>query len=255
MKKLLIFMAIIAMIAVPRVYAVPVSGEAVLDKMDATMKAERKYMEEEMVLVTASGAERSRAVAVWNKNVGEEEMMLVRFLGPANVKGTGFLMKNDEMWLYLPALGKVKRIAGSAKQGSFMGSDLSYEDMEALGSAGFSATHQVKAFKETKSEGTAVYQLDLVPLDPESSYSKLEILVHQELYLPLQIIYHGRDGLAMKKLTTFEHQQVDGRWVAGRLQMEDLKKGSKTVLKVNKVDFNPAVDDSVFSTRYLERGI
>ena len=257
MKKIWIYvvMALITVMSAFGAAAAPESGEVVLAKLDATMKAEQKYMEQEMVLVTVSGAERSRTVAVWNKIVDDEEMMLLRFLGPANVKGTGFLMKNDDMWLYLPALGKVKRIAGSAKQGSFMGSDLSYEDMEALGSKGFAQTHQVKGLHETKYGEASVYQLALSPQDGAGSYSQLEILVDQELYLPLQIIYYGRDGQALKKLTTFDHQQVDGRWVATRMQMEDLKKGSKTVLKVNKVDFKATIDDSVFSTRSLERGI
>src|SRR5690554_2730633 len=128
---LLVFNLLVMVLWMGTVEVLALTGEEVLGNLDEIMKVDNKVMEQEMVLYTATGSERSRDVRVWNKTDEDgAKKMLLRFIAPANIAGTSFLIVDDDMWLYMPALGKVKRIAGSAKQGNFMGSDLSYEDME-----------------------------------------------------------------------------------------------------------------------------
>jgi outer membrane lipoprotein-sorting protein len=254
MKKFAIGLIVVFLLSSLPVVAESLDGKEIMEKVDSVLKADEKYMEEEMILYTSSGTTRKRTVSVWNKRVDDMNKMLLRFNAPADIKGTGFLMEGDDMWLYLPALGREKRVAGSAKQGNFMGSDLTYEDMETLGNTGFSGDYSPTLLEKSEFNGRDAYLLKLIPEDEESAYSKLEMWVDAEIYLPLHIIYYDSDGEEYKQLTTRNHKELDGKWTATELEMKNLKKGTKTVLKVNEVDFNISIDDNVFTIRFLERG-
>ncbi|MFN2364265.1 MAG: outer membrane lipoprotein-sorting protein, partial [Halarsenatibacteraceae bacterium] len=147
-----------------------------------------------------------------------------------------------------------RRIAGSARQGDFMGSDLSYEDMEALGTTGFSSDYDVELLAETDFEGEEAYHLELLPVTDDSSYNKLEIIVSAEKWLPLEIKYF-EEGEHAKTLLTSDHDQIDGRWTAQMLEISDHNQDSQTRLILNEVDYNTEIDPGIFTTRNLERGI
>lgn len=231
------------------------SAVDILAKVDHTMKADAKVMSQTMTLVTATGQQRTRDLQMWSKQDAKGDQMLVRFLSPADVKGTGVLMNSEDMWLYLPALGRVRRVASHAKKGSFMGSDLSYDDMEQLGSKGFATDFAPDLLGEDDLSGDKTYVLNLTSLDSENDYTHLKMWVDQEMWLPRRIEYYGEAGILLKVLTTQKHANVEGRWVAKQMLMEDKQKGSKTILDVQEVTFNTSIDDSLFTTRSLERGL
>ena len=255
-KRLIVMMLVAAMVFAGGLFNQlnAMSGQEVLENMDETMRADNKYMEQEMVIVSSRGSERSREIATWSRVEAGNEQMLVRFLAPADVAGTGLLMEDDDMWLYLPELNNTRRIAGSAKQGDFMGSDLSYEDMEALGTAGFGNDYQAELVEIVEFEGREAYKLELIPVNDEVAYSNLEIKVASEFWLPLKIDYY-QDGELVKTLLTFDHAELDGRWTAQMLEMTDHESGSQTRLILNEVDYNTEIDSGVFTTRNLERGL
>ena len=254
MKKILIFTLIMIFTFGVFVFADDLIGEEIISRVDEGMKVDNKFMEEEMILISGSGTERSRGLNIWNKQGQDEDKMMLKFTEPANIEGTGFLMIGDDMWLYLPALGKVKRIAGSAKQGAFMGSDLTYEDMESLGNTGFSNDYDVEKLSDSEIEDKEIYHLSLIPTDNDISYSKLEIYVDKDLFLPLKIDYYNNDEL-FKILKTFEHQEVNGYNIAMRMEMENIESGSKTILKISNVEFPEELEDEIFTIRNLERGM
>ena len=255
-KRLIVMMLVAAMVFAGGLFNQlnAMTGQEVLENMDETMRADNKYMEQEMVLVSSRGSERSREIATWSRVEAGNEQMLVRFLAPADVAGTGLLMEDDDMWLYLPELNNTRRIAGSSKQGDFMGSDLSYEDMEALGTAGFGNDYQAELVEVVEFEGHEAYKLELIPVNDGVAYSNLEVKVDSEFWLPLKIDYY-EDGELVKTLLTFDHAELDGRWTAQMLEMTDHESGSQTRLILNEVDYNTEIDPGVFTTRNLERGL
>lgn len=254
---LLVLSFLVLFLGMGAVEVLALTGEEILGNLDETMTADNKIMEQEMILYTGSGSERNREVRVWNKT-GEDgsKKMLLKFTAPASIAGTSFLIVDDDMWLYMPALGKVRRIAGSAKQGNFMGSDLSYEDMEALGSTGFKNDYIAKVTAEEEGNNGRVYQLELIPREGAGvAYSMLELIVDGSKWLPLEIKYYNQSGEVEKVLTTSGHEKIEGRWTATRMEMENVMEGSRTVLKVKEVSFNEEINDNIFTTRYLERGL
>ena len=120
--------------------AAPVSaamtGRDVMEKVINRDNGDHKTADMEMVLIDKNGSKRTRKIQAYSREFDEGRYSILFFLEPADVKNTGFLTldykeakKDDDQWLYLPALRKTKRIAGSDQSGSFMGSDFNYSDM------------------------------------------------------------------------------------------------------------------------------
>lgn len=250
---LLIFVGLLGVGSIAQ--AAPPSAAEILDLLDQTMGAEAKIMSQSMTLIAANGQQRTREMQMWSKQGTNGDQMLARFLAPADVKGTGILMNADDMWLYLPALGKVRRVASHAKKGSFMGSDLTFDDMEQLGSKGFTPFYEPSLLGQEKLEGSSTFVLKLVPVDTSSDFSYLKMWVDSDIWLPRRIEYFGPEGTVLKVLTTWDLRQTEGRWMAQKMIMEDQQKSSQTILEVKEVSFLESLDDSIFTTRSLERGM
>ena len=112
------------------------NGREIMEKVNARDKGDRSISEMEMILIDKKGKKRVRKLKTYGLEQGKDSKSLMFFISPADVKNTGFLTydydesgKDDDQWLFLPALKKTKRIAAGNKSGSFMGSDLNYSDM------------------------------------------------------------------------------------------------------------------------------
>lgn len=252
---LLILALILSSFGVGIGLAQELTADEIMVQVDLTMGSDSKIMTQEMTLVSASGARRTREIQLQNKQTADQDFMLVRFLSPTDVRGTGLLMTDDDTWLYLPALGRSRRISGHAKKGDFMGSDLSFDDMEQLGMTGFGSKFVPTLLRSEVFQGAETYVIELAPLDSDSDYSKLVMWVDQARFLPRKIEYVDKDGKLLKILHNEGIEEVDGRWVASAMEIENIQQGTKTILKVSDVEFDVDLSDSNFTVRSLERGL
>jgi hypothetical protein len=135
-KKLLIGLTLGLSLLTTNLLADDAKARAIMEKLDA--RDDGKTIEQDMlmVLIDKNGKKRVRDMKSYGKDFGVDEYQIMFFKSPSDVKNTAFLTydyddasKDDDQWLYLPALKKVKRIPSADKSGSFMGSDFSYYDM------------------------------------------------------------------------------------------------------------------------------
>ncbi|MDI6870945.1 MAG: outer membrane lipoprotein-sorting protein [Bacillota bacterium] len=223
------------------------SADEILERVEA-VRSGRQVSVRKMSLVDKSGQIRTREIKIWS--VGTEKV-LIRFLAPADVKGTGFLTVGDDMWLYLPAVGQVRRIASHMKRGSFMGSDFSYED---IGEAGYRKTYKPKLVGTDNVGGVPAYVLELLPGKPETSYGRLKLWAEKETFVLRRVEFYNRQGVLLKVLTASDVELVDGRHVARKMVMESVADKHKTILETTEISFDTPIPDSVFTDTYLERG-
>ncbi|HDP98733.1 MAG TPA: outer membrane lipoprotein-sorting protein [bacterium] len=216
-----------------------------------------------MTIIDDKGRERVRKTAQVMKlyDNGETEKRLVRFLAPADVKGTGLLTfdyktKNDDIWLYLPALRKTRRIVSSEKSKSFMGSEFSYADMTPPTLDDF----KFDLLGDADVRRTACWKIEMTAVDDdiadENGFSKRISFIGKQDYMIRKAIYYDIDGELHKELNVFEIKEIDPqnhKFRAMHLEMENKQNGRKSILKMEKVVFNPNVKDEYFSVRYLER--
>ncbi len=138
----------------------------VMQRVDARDDGDNMTARQEMILIDKNKNRRVREMTMFAKDEGRDTRRLVFFLSPANVKHTGFLTydyyagdKDDDQWLYLPALRKTKRIASSDKSAAFMGSDFSYADMTRR----VISEWKFKILKEAEVRGKPVWLIQALP--------------------------------------------------------------------------------------------
>ncbi len=246
------------------VYADDPKARAIMEKVDARDDGKTIEQDMYMVLIDKNGKKRIRDIKSYSKDFGPDEYRILFFKSPADVKNTAFLTydyddpnKDDDQWLYLPALKKVKRIPSADKSGSFMGSDFSYFDMTDRDLEDY----DFKLLKETKVRGKEAWVIEATPRNSkvikESGYLKSIGIVRKDNYVVVRSIgfmKHGRKKyLDIRKL----HKQ-NGIWVPDEMTMTT-KKGKqtlhKTILKFSHIKVNKPLSDDLFTTRRLEKGI
>ena len=173
---------------------------------------------------------------------------LFRFTAPASQEGIAFLsLPDDVMYLYLPAYNKARRIASHIKNQGFAGTDLTYEDMEAV------PMHE-KYDPTLIEENEKGYLLELVPKpERKSDYSKMVTLVDKENYMILQSDYYDKGGNKVKVMKNDEIENFDGFWIITDLTMTDLKKDHSTRMIFDNVKVNTGLTEDDFSVRKLTR--
>ena len=189
-----------------------------------------------------------------NENVGpiEGEIDVI-----AESENTDTPEKDDDQWLYLPALRKTKRIASSDKSGSFMGSDFSYADMTDRPLE----KYEYQLLKEGELDGHPVWIIQSTPVDDdeidETGYTKSVQFVRKDNYVVIQAKIWVKKGKRNKYMKVEELEQIDGIWVPTVMTMTT-KKGKqtlhKTILRTSDVKFGQDLDFDMFSVRGLETG-
>ena len=187
------------------------------------------------------------------------------FLEPADVTNTGFLTydyddseRDDDQWLYLPALRKSKRISSSDKSGSFMGSDFSYSDMTSRDLEDYTFSFK----KEMTVNGHKVWVIQSTPRNDdiikETGYTKSIAFVRQDNYVVIRSINWVKEGKKKKFMDMKGLEKIDGIWTPTEIHMTTKKGKStqhKTILKFNNIKYNQDMDESLFSVRRLEKGL
>jgi outer membrane lipoprotein-sorting protein len=240
----------------------PLTGREIMEKYKAQDRTNDSSVEIRMTLINSRGGKRERQLTqVTKTDKQDNRKTLIRFLSPADVAGTGFLSiehrdRDDDNWLYLPALRKVRRIASSDKTDSFMGTEFTYEDLDPEDLD----AHEYKLLGSDSVDGVEAWIVEAVATDPkrakESGYRKRELWISKDHYVIIEMKYYDKKGAYVKILKATEIKQVPGtdKWRAHRLIMEDVRKGNKTVLELANYKINQGVPDKYFSQRYLKRG-
>ena len=241
------------------------TGREIMEKVNARDEGDRSKGEMEMILIDKKGGKRIRKLKTFGGKKDKDTLSLMFFLSPADVKNTGFLTydynesgKDDDQWLYLPALRKTKRIAAGDKSGSFMGSDLNYSDMTTPDLNLYDYT----LMKETEVRGKKVWQIKAVPKNKDeaekSGYSKSVIFIRQDNYVMIRAVRWVHKKRRNKYLDVKKLDNIDGIWVSTETHVTT-KTGKKTlhktILKEKNIRFNQDdLNEDFFTIRRLEKG-
>jgi len=210
-----------------------------------------------MTLKNKQGKESKRAIRSKTLEVsGDGDKSLSIFDTPKDVKGTAFLtfshkVGDDEQWLYLPALKRVKRINSRNKSGSFMGSEFAYEDIASQEVEKYSYKH----LREEKHQGLDCFVGESYPVDKKNSgYSKRISWVDKAEYRLLKVEFYDRKNSLLKTLTVTGYKQyLDTYWRADSMQMVNHQTGKSTSLLWQNYQFQTGLTDTDFNATSLKR--
>jgi len=210
-----------------------------------------------MTLVSRSGKSRIREMTMIRKNSGPpggEQKYFMYFHKPADVRKMTFMVykypdKDDDRWLFVPAINMTKRIAARDKTSSFAGSDFTYEDIS--GRNVDDDTHTLK--QETQLNGRGVFVIKSTPKFGDVNYSYKLSWIDRDNFLPLKEEYYDLKGDLMKVFTADRTGLVKGFPTVVSRTMKNVQNGHRTEVEFLKTDYNLGVEKKLFSERFLKR--
>jgi outer membrane lipoprotein-sorting protein len=209
----------------------------------------------EMTITDARGTTQTREFVILRRDDkdGADQKFYVYFNRPADVRRMVFMVwkhadvaKEDDRWLYLPALDLVKRIAGRDKRTAFVGSHFLYEDV-----SGRAITEDTHELVETTDEH---FVLKNTPKDPDSvEFASYKVWIDRKTFMPVKAEYLDKGGKMYRVVEALEVKEVAGHPTVTKSRVRDLRSGGNTVSTFSKVKYDIDVPESLFTERYLRR--
>lgn len=212
----------------------------------------------ELELIKKSGRSKTRILERYSLR-GQDglQRLLAVITEPEDLRGTGVLILERgeggaDQWLYLPALGRVKQVAGEDRDNKFMGTDFCYGDLQAEDLGAHS--YEMVAIEEIGDR--PCYLIEAMPAKVEeaeqSGYSKRLIWVDREILFVRRVEYYDLDGELLKVLENKALEELPGgAWRSGEMVMETVRKGHRSVMKVRERRLDVVPDESLFTVDRL----
>ena len=208
-----------------------------------------------MKLIDKGGQERIRDLTMLRKNYAEggEQKYFIYFHQPSDVRGTTFMVykypdKDDDRWLFIPAIDLVKRIAANDKFSSFVGSDFTYEDIS--GRKPEEDTHAL--LKEEEVNGRSCFVIESTSKG-KSEYTKKISWIDKQNFLPLKEEFYDKQNELYRRFEALEIKEKNGISTATKRVMQNVKTGHRTEVTFQDVEYNLGIEDDIFSERYLRK--
>jgi uncharacterized protein len=209
-----------------------------------------------MKLTNKGGDVRERQLTMLRGNTGEpggNQRYLILFHKPQDVRRTSFLVwkypeKDDDRWLFLPAVDLVRRIAASDRRSSFVGSDFTYED---ISGRDLSADRRKLLRRETL-DGADCFVIESTPRG-DAEFARRLSWIDAESFMPRKEEYYDRHDRLFKVFSGEVIQMVEGHPTMLRRSMRDVSSGHATIVEMAGVDYDLGIEADVFTERYLRR--
>jgi len=265
MKTLYISAIALAMVT-PSLFAAELpSGDEIAHNINARDEGVSLVRTLTMEMTDKRGKQRIRKTRGFRKYFGDEKRTAIYYLSPKNVKDTAFMIYDyadttidDDQWLYLPAMRKVRRISASDRGDYFLGTDFTYEDIKQESKVSI-ADYTRKTIGEEMIDGHQTYIVESTPIDKvtakELGYSKVKQWVDADIWIVRKAEFTSLRNKPLKTVYTREIKQVQGIWTARRLEAENHKTGHATKFIFSDVDYQTKISDDLFTERALRRGL
>ena len=209
-----------------------------------------------MVLVNANGQTKIRKMKSKTLEIEGGDRSLMEFRSPADVKGTKFLnyehaKRDDDQWLYLPALKRVKRISSKNKSGAFMGSEFSYEDISSFNIDKYD--YKNEEAKEDKLNDKEVYIVERFPNYKYSGYTKQVSYIDKKTFLTLQVDYYDRKKSLLKSAYFTDYKLIDGVYRNGKIQIKNFSNSKSSILQWDEETIKNGLSKKDFHKRVLKK--
>ncbi|MFT7214456.1 MAG: hypothetical protein ACI9XK_004724, partial [Granulosicoccus sp.] len=241
------------------------AGRWLAEQINAVEEGVQRSSKLSMKMIDRRGKERQRETLTFRKYYGQEKRTVLFYQSPKNVKDTGFLTydypdsdKDDDQWLYLPALRKARRISASDRGDYFLGTDFTYEDIKKEGKFELSDYH-FKTLEMGSFRGKEVLLLEAIPVNEETAaelgHSKVLAWVDSSNWIVLKSQSWDINQNELKTIVMSDIRQIDGIWTRHSLIVDNHKTGHHTEFSFSQVDYNTEVKDRVFTRQALTRGV
>jgi outer membrane lipoprotein-sorting protein len=221
----------------------------IVQRMDEKMRGESLKAEVTMTIVRPDW---SREVSMKSWSRGTEYSMIL-ITAPARDRGTAFLKRGNEIWNWVPSVGRTIKMPPSMMMQSWMGSDFTNDDLVRESSAVTDYDHELVG--EETIEGYVCYKIEMKPKpDAPVVWTRVDVWISKEEYLELKAEFYDEFGELINVMNGMEVKEFDGRMIPSKMEMIPMdKEGHKTVLEYRSMEFNEGIPESFFSIQNMRR--
>ncbi|MDG2473726.1 MAG: outer membrane lipoprotein-sorting protein [Paracoccaceae bacterium] len=237
----------------------------IMQKVDDRETGETQISTATMTLIDKKDRKRVRKLKLFSKKFEDVDKSISFFISPTDVKDTSFLsydwndeQKEDDSWLYLPAMQRVNRTAAGDKSNSWMGSDFTFSDVEGAEVNEYS----YKILSESDPvDGHDCWKIEAIPKSKEvikkTGYLKTVNWIRKDAFLIVRGINYVKKGKRVKYYSTKNIKQINGIWTIGTIQMvttKNKKVQHSSIFRLEDVSYNNDVSDQMFEVETMQRG-
>lgn len=233
------------------------TADAIVSASRDRIKADTTSLRSRMVITARNGSTTERLIDQYSKDGPKGSRTMIVFQQPDTVKGTRFLtMENkggaDDRWIFLPEIGRSRRVAASEGSGSFMGTDFSYDDISSTSRGAELDNHST--LREETLNGEACYVIQSVPKDSSYQYSKMIQWITKDTLIIMKIELYDKRNNHVKTVEMSGVKNIQGRLTATVMKMTTLAAGTFTTITNEITKYDDPIPEQVFTTQYLETG-
>ncbi len=233
------------------------NAEEIMKRSRNRIEAKTVSTRARMVISAKDGSSTERLVDQYSSTEKEITKTVVVFQKPASVAGTRFLTienpgKAADQWIYLPSLGKVRRIAASEGSASFMGTDLSYDDLSSADRDPDLDSYQL--LREESLGGRPCWVIEARPKSRDYQYSKMLGWIDKENYIALKMELYDKRGNLAKIMERGEIKDIQGRLTPTLTKMSSVQAGTSTTIYTEIMKYDDPIPAGVFTERFLLTG-
>jgi hypothetical protein len=258
MKKKIIFITMIFGVGIT-LFAqnAPKTAEEIVRSSRDRIKATTFSTRSKMTITAKNGTSSERVVDQYSKDGPKGARAMIVFQSPASVAGTRFLtMENsgsaDDRWIYMPGIGKVRRIAASEGSGSFLGTDFSFDDISSANRGAGDDTHTI--LREEEYGGTTCYVIQSVPKDSSYQYSKMIQWITKDNLITSKIELYDKKNTLVKTAEMSGIKNIQGRLTVTVTKMTTHAAGTSTTITNEITKYDDPIPEKVFTVEFLETG-
>ena len=262
MKKLILTLST-ALLALS-LNAQTLSGYDIMKKADEVPSPKTSSSTATLTIHSKKGNDRIREVIMKSKDYGDVEKEVIVFTTPKDVAGTGYLMfnykedskgykKDSDNWLYMPAMKKTRRIAssGSESEGSFMGTDFTYQDM---GDRSLSK-YNYNLLGEESVDGVSCYKVECISKAHTEKDPRYITYISKSDFIMRKCEFYDRQNQLHRVLTCSNFTTIKGFTTAQKMKMENVQTGTWSLIETKNITYDANdIDDSIFTVAALEKG-
>ena len=236
------------------------SGYDIMKKADEVAEPQVSSSTATLTIHSKKGSDRIREVIMKSKDYGDVEKSVIVFTTPKDVAGTGYLTfdyedddKDSDNWLYMPAMKKTRRIAssGSESEGSFMGTDFTYQDM---GDRSLNK-YDYNLLGEETVDGVACYKVECISKAHTEKDPRYISYIGKADYILRKCEFYDRQDTLHRVLTCTDFTTIKGFTTAQKMKMENVQSGTWSLIESKNIQYDEGdIDDSLFTVAALEKG-
>lgn len=235
------------------------TAKEISEKASNVIDMEAMEMSLTLKIYNAKGRVRVRQITMASKSFGQINKTIMKFIAPADVKGTSILVfdyekKDDDMWIYMPAIRKTRRIISSEKGKSFMGSEFTNADMSKPNMDNFN----YKILSSETYNGHSCWKIETSckneDIEDENAYSKKIAWIEKKTYLCYKIeFYDLSDELHKVQSIKQYKKQANGKYFAFFMEMKNKQNGRKSLMIINKFQIGSKLPESSFTPAMMDK--